>query len=170
LDGLRDAGTASTLAEASAALTGAAPPPATTGPANPAETLLGQRLTACAEAGLPFDVEVVQADWQRTVLGTTATGNSMLVVLVVDVTNTTSMLLGPYRGVSPVFRFVDDQGRTFESDLGRYFDLHGALARELNLGVSFNEPIRAGVTERRALVFEVAPNVQRLTLESTVPC
>ena len=63
IDGLRDAGTATTLAEASAALAGAAPPPAMTAPANPAETLLGQRITACAEAGLPFDVEVVEVDW-----------------------------------------------------------------------------------------------------------
>jgi hypothetical protein len=170
LEGLRDAGTAATLGEASAALAGAAPPAAMTAPANPAETLLGQRITACAEAGLPFEVEVVEVDWQRTVTGRTAAGNSMFVVLVADLTNTTGVELGPYRGVSPAFRLIDEQDRSFDGDLNRHFDLHEALARERGLSAPFHSAIRPGITERRALVFEVAPNVQRLTLQSRASC
>lgn len=170
LAGLRDAGTASTLGEASAALAGATPPPVVTGPANPAETLLGQRITACAETGLPFDIEVVEVDWQRTVIGRTATGNAMWVVLIVNVTNNTPMDLAPYRGGTLAFRLIDAQNRQFDGDLFRNYDLMVELARDRGLTAPFFENIRPGITERRALAIEVAPNVQRLALQSTVPC
>jgi hypothetical protein len=44
------------------------------------------------------------------------------------------------------------------------------LARDRGLTAPFFENIRPGITERRALAIEVAPNVQRLALQSTVPC
>jgi hypothetical protein len=170
LAGLRDAGTAATLAEAAAALGGGPPAPAAT-PSNPAQTLVGQSVTACGEqGGTHFQVMVTGADWQRTIVSHTATGNARWVVLTLDITNLGSGNAGPYQGVAAVVKLVDDRGREhvtlfFEP----YYTIDKNLSAENGLA-SFTDPIRPGITERRVLAFEVPPDVQRLTLTSLAPC
>lgn len=170
LAGLRDAGTASTLAEASAALGGFAPPPAMAGPANPTETLLGQSIVACAESPFRFEFTVVRAEWLRTVVDRTPTGNAMWVVLVVEATNLNAMGIGPYRGATPAMYLTDDRDRRFTTDFfGERFDLNVELARAYGL-TPFNEVLTPGIAEQRVIAFEVAPDVQHLTLQSTAAC
>lgn len=162
LAGLRDGGVVvATVGEASAALTGGsgpvavAPMPAT--PASPAETLAGQRVTAC-NYGVDFDIAVARAEWTKTVLGNTAPGNGMWIVAIIDVTNlgTTAEALT----TRPV-QLRDGRGREFNVreyppdpvDLFRAYNVHAAF-----------ENFQPGITERSVVTFQVPDDVGPLTL------
>jgi hypothetical protein len=146
------------VCEASAALNGADiaatchPSP----PANPAETLLGQRMTMCSY-GVPIELTVARAEWTKTVIGVDAPGNGMWAVLIFDVTN---------KGVKDesLYSFAklrDERGREFKwasyppdpIDLSRAYGVKGSF-----------EKFSPGVTEQSIAAFVVPPDVQSLTL------
>src|SRR5579884_3965759 len=112
LSSLPDGGTTvASVCEASAALSGAdiaatchAGPPT-----NPAQTLVGQRVTAC-NYGVDFDIAVSRVEWTKTVLDATAPGNGMWIVAYIDVTN-----LGTQAEalITRPLQVQDGQGRQF---------------------------------------------------------
>jgi hypothetical protein len=168
LSGLSDGPTVATVDELNNAIAAAAPP---IPPSNPAQTLIGQSITACGErGGTPFQVTVTGADWQRTIASHTARGNAMWVVLSVDITNLGNADAGPYQAVAPVIKLVDERGREHTTLFFEpYYTISGDLAREYGLA-NFLDVIKPGITESRVIAFEVPPDVQRLTLTSLNPC
>jgi hypothetical protein len=157
LAGLRMAGSASTFAELSDALAALSTPPAPA-PANPAETLVGQRATVCSY-GVPIDIEVARVEWTKTVIGNSAPGNAMWIVAFIDVTNQGTKNESLYGPASA--RVVDERGREF--DWREYPPDPVDLARAYGVKGWF-EPFSPGITEQSVAVFQVPENVQRLTL------
>jgi hypothetical protein len=168
LNGLQDGPTAATVDELNAAIASLLPPPAIS---NPAETLIGQSARVCAGLGEPaFQAEVTGADWQKTVANRPATGNSMYVIIFLNMTNLSSAETAPYRGGSPSLALTDERGRRFDGDVGgALFGFQNDLAAANGL-MTFITSIRPGVTDPRVIGFEVAPDVQRLTLVSPGQC
>ncbi len=148
----------STVAEAQAALAGGASAPAAEQPpANPAETLVGQRVTAC-NYGVDFDIAVTRVEWTKTVLDATAPGNGMWIVAFIDVTNlgTTAEAL-----VTRPVQVRDGRGREYNVkeyppdpvDLAAAYQVKGAF-----------ENFEPGITETSVVTFQVPADVGPLTL------
>jgi hypothetical protein len=94
----------------------------------------------------------------------------MWAVVFVNMTNLTNTETNPTRGPTPAIKLVDERGRVFEGTLGgTLFDLQQTLASANGLN-SFDRYVRPGITEERVIAFEVAPDVQRLTVVSQVAC
>lgn len=155
---LRESSTVvATVAEAQAALAGGAPAPVASAPANPAESLVGQRVTAC-NYGVDFEIGVARVEWTKTVLGTTAPGNGMWIVAIIDVTNlsTTAESL-----TTRPLQVRDGRGREFNVreyppdpvDLFRAYMVHAAFDR-----------FQPGITEQSVVTFQVPDDVGPLTL------
>jgi hypothetical protein len=107
-----------------------------------------------------FDVQVQDADWQRSVAGHAARGNGQWVVALAAATN-----LGTETGIvaeTAVLR--DNRGRVFSPSTAP--DVTGDIASAYGAKAPYDyyEP---GITETVALAFEVAPDVQQLTLASS---
>lgn len=157
--GLRDGPTVATVAEAVAALDGspAAPPAAAPrSPANPAETLVGQVARVCSY-GVPIDIQVVSVEWRKELLGTTAPGNAMWIVALLDVTNLGTKTETLYGGGSA--KVTDERGRDF--DWRQYPPDPVDFTRAYNVKLSGFNP---GITEQTVAAFQVPGDVQRLTL------
>jgi hypothetical protein len=160
---MRDGGqVVATVAEANAALGLMSAPPTTArppaaAPANPAETLVGQSVTAC-NYGVDFQIGVARVEWTRTVLNTTAPGNAMWIVALIDVTNlsTTAHALT----TRPV-QLRDARGREYNVreyppdpvDLHRAYNVHAAFTN-----------FEPGITEQSVVTFQVPGDVGPLTL------
>ena len=149
-----------TVGEASAALGGSAPAPAPApapGPANPAETLVGQRVTAC-NYGADFEIGVARVEWTKTVLGTEAPGNGMWIVAIIDVTNLSTMAEAL---TTRPLQLRDARGREFNVreyppdpvDLFRAYGVHAAF-----------QNFEPGITEQSVVTFQVPGDVGPLTL------
>ena len=150
----------STVAEAQAALGGGAPSqpaPARAAPANPAETLVGQRVTAC-NYNVDFEIAVARVEWTKSVIGTTAPGNGMWIVAIIDVTNLSTEAEAL---TTRPLQLRDGQGRTYNVreyppspvDLFRAYMVHAAFAN-----------FEPGITETSVVTFQVPDNVGPLTL------
>jgi hypothetical protein len=147
------------VCEASAALRGAdiAASCHAAPPANPAQTLIGQRVTAC-NYGVDFEIAVSRVEWTKTVLGTTAPGNGMWIVAIIEVTNISTKAEAL---TTRPLKLVDERGREHNVreyppdpvDLFRAYEVHAAFS-------SF-EP---GITETSVVTFQVPDNVTSLTL------
>jgi serine/threonine-protein kinase len=134
----------------------------------PATSLIGQQTTTCA-AGTQFSVAVEDGHWTSSAGGSTPTGNAMRVVTIVAMTNLGSrpaeITLGIARAPNLLVR--DERGREFP--LLRDGWLVGRIAAEYE-AKSFweNYPqgtkYLPGVAVRTVLAFDVAENVQTLTL------
>lgn len=158
---LRESSTVlATVAEAQAALGGGAPVQSGTGaaaPANPAESLVGQRVQAC-NYGTDFDISVVRVEWTKTVAGATASGNGMWIVALIDVTNlgTESEAL-----TTRPLQVRDSRGREFEVreyppdpvEVYRIYSVHAPFAN-----------FEPGITETSVVTFQVPSDVGPLTL------
>jgi len=166
LASLRDGPSAASVDELNAAMAAVAPTPVIS---NPAQTLIGQSARVCAEVGFPFQGDIVDAQWQKTVAGRDATGNAMWAVVFVNMTNLTNNDLAAYRGATPAFYLADERGRRFDGDLGRFFDQQHQLAADNGLA-AYDAQLKPGVAEARAIAFEVAPDAQRLTMTSVAQC
>src|SRR5919199_4003990 len=128
-------------------------------PMTPAQTLIGQRASVCY-GPYRFNVEVLNADWQRSVAGQTASGNANWVVALVNATN-----LGTDTGiVAQTVELRDERGRSFSQSTNAGFTGDVAAAYGAKQPYDLFAP---GITETVALPFEVAPDVQRLTLASS---
>lgn len=156
LPGLRESATVvATVGEAQAAIGADAPPPP--GPANPAETLIGQRVRAC-NYGVDFEIGVTRVEWTKTVIGQTAAGNGMWIVAIIDVTNLStkaeSLTTRP-------LQVRDAAGRQYNVreyppdpvDLFRAYEVHAAF-----------QNFEPGITELSVVTFQVPDNVGPLTL------
>lgn len=157
--GLRDGPSVATVAEAVAALGGspAAPPAAAPRPpANPAESLVGQVARVCSY-GVPIDIQVVSVEWRKELLGTTAPGNAMWIVALLDVTNQGTTTETLYGGGSA--KVTDERGRDF--DWRQYPPDPVDFTRAYNVKLSGFNP---GITEQTVAAFQVPGDVQRLTL------
>jgi hypothetical protein len=165
---LRDGPTAANADELFAALAAVRPTPVITSPVQP---LIGQGARVCAESGIAFQADITDAAWQKTVTGRDARGNAMWAVVFVNMTNLTNADVGPYRGVTPAFKLVDERNRDHEGNIGFdiFFDLQNDLARENGLP-TFSTALRPGVAEPRVIAFEVPPDVQRLNLATQAAC
>jgi hypothetical protein len=161
LPSMREGAVVATVAEAQAALSGGgtapsgqAAPPA---PANPAESLVGQRATLCAY-GIEFEVTVARVEWTKTVIGQTAPGNAMWIVAFIDVTNLGTEDGGIYESLL----VRDDRGREFlwrsyppdPVDFSRAYGVKGAF-----------QEFAPGITEQTVASFQVPDNVGPLKLE-----
>jgi hypothetical protein len=168
LSRLRDGPTAANVGELNAALAAVRPTPLI---ANPVQPLIGQSARVCAESGISFLADVTDAAWQKNVTGRDARGNAMWAILHVTMTNMTSADVGPYRGVTPAIKLVDERNRNHEGNLGFdiFFDVQNDLAREHGLP-TFSTALRPGIAEPRVIAFEVVPDVQRLTIASQASC
>lgn len=157
LDSMATGGPVATVDEALAAISGSAPAPAAPpAPANPAETLIGQRATMCAY-GVPIELEVVRVDWVKTVVDATAPGNGMWAILIVNVHN-----LGVSdEGIYTFMKLVDERGREFRwaqyppdpIELNRAYGVKGSYER-----------FTPGVVEESIASFVVPSDVRSLTL------
>lgn len=160
LSGPRDAGTATTLAEAQAALAGAAPSAPAPEPANPAQTLIGQQVSTC-RSGTRFDVAVVDAFWVKSIGGRAASGSAMWIMAIVEVTNTTTET-----SIQPELTSVkvkDERGREFEYEFWGVSDVPGLAAAEYGVERPSNT-YRPGIAVRTFVAFQVPGDVQQLTL------
>ena len=143
-----------------AAMAATAPPPVFS---NPAETLIGQSVRICNDDG-PFQVDVTNAEWARTVLGRDAAATSMWVIIYMNMTNLGLRDSAPYAFSAPSMRLVDERGRRFDGDIaGLLFGFQNDLATA-NGANTYSAQLRPGITEARVIGFEVAPDVQRLTV------
>jgi hypothetical protein len=125
---------------------------------HPAQTLVGQQVTACkADVRLRFDV--VQADWTKTIIDRTA--NGMWAVAVTDVTNLGPRLEYP----QGLVKVEDNQQRIFDWTLfnGEHLYVETDLAAQYGVTPSW-EGIDRGQTVRTVLIFEVAADARSLTL------
>jgi len=167
LSTLRDGPSAATVDELNAAIAAVMPTPVIL---NPVQPLIGQSARVCAEPGIAFQADVVDAEWQKNVVGRDATGTAMWAVVFVNLTNLTNADVAPYRGGTPAIQLVDERGRSFAGDIGfALFDFQNQLAQANGL-TTFSAPVRPGIAEQRVIGFEVAPDVQRLTLASQGTC
>jgi hypothetical protein len=125
----------------------------------PAQTLVGQRAAVCYGM-YRFDVQVLNADWQRTVAGQTARGNAYWVVALMSATN-----LGTETGiVAQTVVLRDERGRTFTQSTDAAVTGDIAAAYGAKQPYDLYEP---GISETVALPFEVAPDAQQLTITSS---
>ena len=162
LQSLREGSTVvGTIAEALAALRsggpGGAAAPAPSGASDPAGSLVGQQTRACTY-GVDMDIAVARAEATRTLLGTTAPGNAMWLVVLINVTNVSnnaeSLTTRP-------LQLRDRQGRVYEVreyppdpvDLTRTYGVHAPYER-----------FQPGITEQSVVTFQVPQNVGQLTL------
>ncbi len=164
LPAMRESSTVvATLGEANAAVAAAPSPaaaaaPVAAGPANPAETLVGQRATVC-NYGVELELEVARVEWIKTVIGQTAPGNAMWVVAFINVTNLSAKDEALYG--APSARVTDERGRQFDwkvyppdpVDLGRAYSVKGHY-----------ENFAPGITEMTVATFQVPSDVRSLTL------
>lgn len=145
-----------TVGEANMALAGGAPA-APSGPANPAETVVGQRVTAC-NYGVDFELAVVRVEWTKTVLETTAAGNGMWIVAIIEVTNLSTKAEAL---TTRPLQLRDAGGREYNVreyppdpvDLFRAYAVHAAF-----------QNFEPGITEQSVVTFQVPENVSPLTL------
>jgi hypothetical protein len=161
---LRDGGSVvATVGEASAALgiasapaggTAPATPPA---PANPAETLVGQRVTAC-NYGVDFEISVARVEWTKTVLNDTAPGNGMWIVAFIDVTN-----LGTKAEALTTRPIQLRDGRGREYRVREYPPSPVDLFRAYMVKAAFSN-FEPGITEQSVVTFQVPDDVGPLTL------
>lgn len=158
LPSLRDGGTVvATVAEAQAALAGGAPAPVTAAPANPAETLVGQRVTAC-NYGVDFEIAVARVEWTKTVLGTTAPGNGMWIVAIIEVTNLSNKAEAL---TTRPLQLRDGRGR--EYNVREYPPDPVDLFRAQMVHAAFQN-FEPGITEQSVVTFQVPDDVGPLTL------
>jgi hypothetical protein len=133
-----------------------APAPAQA-PANPADTLVGQRTTICSY-GVPIELHVARAEWTNTLLGTGAPGNGMWVVAIVDVTN-----LGQRQeGLYTFAKLQDERQREFK--WAQYPPDPIDLAAAYGVKGSY-EYFMPGITEQSVISFAVAGDVRNLTIQ-----
>jgi hypothetical protein len=154
LDSMRLAGNVSTVDELNGAIAALAPPPAF---ANPAETLVGQRVTGCTY-GVDYEIAVARAEWTKTVLGTDAPGNGMWIVAIIDVTNLGTKAQG--LTTQPV-QLRDDRGREYNVRNYPPDPVDFSRAYGVKLAVDNFEP---GITEQTVIAFQVPGDVGPLTL------
>ena len=161
LPGLRESNTVvATVAEAQAALAGGgrAPTPSQAAPpANPAESLVGQRVTAC-NYGIDFEIAVVRVEWTKTMLGTTAPGNAMWIVAFIDVTNLSNQA---HALTTRPLQLRDERGR--EYNVREYPPDPVDLVRAYMVHAAFNN-FEPGITETSVVTFQVPDTVGPLTL------
>lgn len=127
---------------------------------NPAQTLVGQQLTAC-KADVRFRFAVVAADWMTTIVDRPAPMNTNWVVAVTDVTN-----LGPRLEYSQgLVKLRDNQQRIIPWQLfnGENLYVETELAAQYGVTPSW-EGVERGVTVRTVLIFPVAADARALTL------
>jgi hypothetical protein len=127
---------------------------------HPAQSLVGQSVTACKGA-LRGHFDVVQAEWRQTVVDRPARGGAMWAVAVADVTN-----LGPFTdGLQGLAKVRDDRGREFVWRLFNGPDIYveDGIAAEFGLRPSWDAFV-PGITERTVLIFEVAGDARSLEL------
>lgn len=161
---LRDGGAViATVAEAQAMLgggsrgAGPASSPAAPTAANPAETLIGQRVTAC-NYNVDFEIGVVRVDWTKTVVGATAPGNGMWIAAIIEVTNLSNKAEAL---TTRPLQLKDSRGREYNvreypPDPVEVFRAYGVHAPFQNF-----EP---GITEESVVTFQVPSDVGPLTL------
>jgi hypothetical protein len=127
---------------------------------NPAQTLVGQQVTAC-KADLRFRFTVVSADWTATIIDRTAPADTMWAVAVTDVTN-----LGQRLEYSQgLVKVRDGRGRVFPWQLFNGEDLYVETNLAVQYGVTPSwEGIDRGATVRTVLIFPVAADAASLTL------
>ena len=151
----------STVAEAQAALGGGTAPsgstPAARAPANPAESLVGQRVRAC-NYNVDFEITVARVEWTKTVLETTAPGNGMWIVAIIDVTN-----LGTEAEALTTrpLQLRDATGREF--NVREYPPDPVELFRAYMVHAAFQD-FEPGITETSVVTFQVPDTVGPLTL------
>lgn len=160
LAGLPEGRSVSTVSEAVEVLLGGSAPPASgsaaPAPANPAETLIGQRAVVC-NYGVPLELAVARVEWVKTLLGTDAPGNAMWVVTYLDVTNQGTTDESLYSTAS----LTDERNRSFiwrayppdPVDFGRAYGVKGSY-----------ENYAPGITEQTVAAFQVPGDVRSLTL------
>jgi hypothetical protein len=154
---LREGGPVASIGAAQAALAGGTSAPVTAGPANPAETLVGQRVTAC-NYGVDFEIGVSRVEWTKSVLGNNAPGNGMWIVAIIDVTNLSNKAEAL---TTRPLQLRDGRGREYNVreyppdpvDLFRAFMVHAAF-----------QNFEPGITEQSVVTFQVPDDVGPLTL------
>jgi hypothetical protein len=137
--------------------TSSSAPASAQAPANPADTLVGKKATVCSY-GVPIQVQVARTEWTKTVLDTSAPGNGMWVIAIVDVTNQGLKAESLYT----FFKLKDERGREFKwtqyppdpIDLAAAYAVKGSY-----------ESFAPGITEQSVIPFVVAGDVQNLTIE-----
>jgi len=159
LPGLREGAVVATVAEAQAALGagGSGAPAPARAPANPAESLVGQRVRAC-NYGVDFDIGVARVEWTKTVLTNTAAGNGMWIVAIIDVTNASNKAEAL---TTRPLQLRDGRGREYNVreyppdpvDLFRAYMVHAPF-----------QNFEPGITEQSVVVFQVPDDVGPLTL------
>jgi len=161
LPGLREGSVVATIAEAQAALVGgpaqaSRPAPAPVA-ANPAETLVGQRVRAC-NYNVDFDIGVTRVEWTKSVLGTSAPGNGMWIVAIIDVTNVSAKAEAL---TTRPLQVRDGRGREF--NVREYPPDPVDLFRAYNVHASFQN-FEPGITEQSVVTFQVPDDAGPLTL------
>jgi len=147
-----------TVAVAVALATGfPAPAPLARAAANPADSLVGQQVTACNYAA-DLEVVVVQADWTRTVVGETAPGGGLWIVALIDVTN-----------VADKTEALTTRPLQLRDEAGNVYDVQedppDVTAVALAYGVTPPwQPFEPGITTRSVVTFLVPADVGALTL------
>jgi hypothetical protein len=155
LEALRLAGNASTVDELNAALSAISAPPSA--PANPAETLVGQRVTGCTYQ-IDFDLAVSRVEWLKTLLGTTAPGNGMWIVAIIDVTN-----LGNTAASLTTVPVLVRDGRGREYQVRNYPPDPVDFPRAYGVKLT-SDRFEPGITEQSVIAFQVPDDVGPLTL------
>ena len=160
LPGLPEGAVVASIAEFNSALAGAGTRPAAAAPAapaNPAETLVGQRVTAC-NYSVDFDIEVARVEWTKTVIGNDAPGNAMWIVAFINVTNLSTKAEAL---TTRPLKVQDGRGREF--NVKEYppdpVDLH----RAYGVRAAF-QSFDPGITEQTVVTFQVPGDVGSLTL------
>lgn len=158
LPAMRESSTVvATVAEASAALAADVAPASAPPPATPADSLVGQRVTAC-NYNVDFDIVVARAEWVKTVAGATAPGNGMWVVAFIDTTNLST------KAEALVTRPVQVRdGRGREYNVSEYPPDPVDLARAYGVKGVY-ENFTPGITEQTVVTFQVPDSAGPLTL------
>lgn len=126
----------------------------------PAQTLVGQSVTAC-KADVRFRFSVVSADWTARISDRDADPATMWAVAVADVTN----LSAGFQFSQGMVKVQDDQQRLFPWRLFNGEDLYVETDTADAYGVMPSwEGIEQGATVRTVLIFPVATNARSLTL------
>ena len=127
---------------------------------HPAQTLVGQSVSACkAEVRVRFDI--VAADWSTRIVDRSTATNAMWVVAVADVTN-----LGPrLEYVQGLVGVRDERDRAFAWRLFNGQDLYVETDLAAHYGVTPSwEGFAPGITQRTVLIFAVAADARSFTL------
>jgi len=130
--------------------------PARAQPASPVDPLVGQTATLCGVSST-FEMQVLQADWQPTLLGVDAAG--MWVVVIAEVTNTGDR---PDLAVGAL-NLQDEQGRVFPQFLGEDA-VRFAVELPETYGVTAARLFPPGAEGQAVWVYDVPSDVTALKL------